>query len=66
MPFDIEKRKNKYLVISEGSGRVLGTHTTKKSALRQLRAIYANYKGDTNATTVRRKKTTRKTSKKNK
>lgn len=43
MPFAIRKRGNKYVVVSKESGRVLGTHKTKKSAVRQLKAIYANY-----------------------
>ena len=45
MPFKVRKKGNKWVVVSKTSGRVLGTHSTKKSAVRQLRAIYANYYG---------------------
>ncbi len=43
MPFAVRKRGNKWVVISKSSGRVLGTHKTKKKAIKQLRAVYANY-----------------------
>lgn len=42
MPYRVEKRKDKYVVISEGSGRVLGTHTSREKAMAQVRALYAN------------------------
>ncbi len=42
MPFKIKRQGDKYLVISQDSGRVLGTHNTKTKAVAQLRALYAN------------------------
>lgn len=45
MPFDVKKRGKKYLLLSQGSGRTLGTHSSKSSARRQQKAVYANYKG---------------------
>ncbi len=35
----IEKRGTKWVLLSQTTGRVLGTHPTKKAALRQERAI---------------------------
>lgn len=44
MPWRIRKKGNKFLVVSEASGRVLGAHKTRAEALAQLRAVYANAK----------------------
>lgn len=41
MPYKIVKQGTYYKVVSI-HGRVLGRHKTKKSAVRQLRALYAN------------------------
>lgn len=50
MPYKIVKQGTYYKVVSI-HGRVLGRHKTKKSAVRQLRALYAN------VPEVRKKKT---------
>ena len=41
MPYRIQKRGRKYLVVND-QGEVKGEHPTKEKALRQLRALYAN------------------------
>lgn len=40
----IRKTKSGYNLISKTTGKVLGRHKTKKAAMRQERAIYANKK----------------------
>ena len=42
MPFDIKKSGNKYIVVKKDDGKVMGTHTSKSEAQRQIAAIYAN------------------------
>lgn len=46
MPWDVRKRGSKYVVVKEGSGKVVGTHDTRSKAERQLSALYANYDKD--------------------
>jgi len=41
MPWDIEKRGSKWAVVSK-SGRVLGTHDSKRKAREQQKALYAS------------------------
>ena len=41
MPWKVQRRKGKYLVIREG-GKVVGTHDTEAQAERQRRALYAS------------------------
>lgn len=41
-PYDIKKTGNKYAVVVKHSGRVLGTHSSKRGAQDQIKAIYAN------------------------
>jgi len=38
----VRKRGKKFIVTSSRSGRVLGTHPTRKAALRQLGAVEAS------------------------
>lgn len=38
----IEKRGNKWVVVAESTGKVLGSHASKDSAVRQLQAIEAS------------------------
>jgi len=45
MPWDIKTRGGKHVVVKRSTGKVVGTHSTYVDALRQLRAIHANYKG---------------------
>lgn len=40
----IKKRGSKYVVLDSTGKKVLGTHSTKASALRQLQAIEINKK----------------------
>jgi len=42
MPYAIRKRGSKYLVVNKETGDVKGTHSTKREAAAQLRALYAN------------------------
>lgn len=43
MPWKIERRKGKYVVIREGgAGKVVGTHDTEAQAEKQRRALYAS------------------------
>jgi hypothetical protein len=41
-PFDIKKAGNKFVVVKKSDGKVLGTHSSKSQAKRQIAAIYAN------------------------
>lgn len=41
MPFNVRKTKGGYVVTSPH--RVLGRHKSKRKAMAQLRAVYANY-----------------------
>lgn len=40
----IKKRGNKWVVTDRTGKKILGTHSTKDSALKQLRAVEANKK----------------------
>ena len=42
MPWEVFRRGNKYVVINDVTKRVVGTHPTRKDALAQMRALYAN------------------------
>lgn len=42
MPYKILKRGEYFVVISKKTGKVKGKHKTRKKALSQLRALYAN------------------------
>jgi hypothetical protein len=42
MPWKAEKRGSKWVVVTEGSGRVVGTHPSREKAMAQVRALYAN------------------------
>lgn len=42
MPWEVEKRDSKFVVISKTSGRVVGTHKSREEAQQQVRALYAN------------------------
>jgi hypothetical protein len=44
MPWHIEKRQSKFVVVKDSDGSVAGTHVTREQAQRQLRALYANTK----------------------
>jgi len=44
MPYEIRKRRSKYLVVNAETGDVKGKHDTKAKALAQLGALYANVK----------------------
>lgn len=47
MPYEIRKNdQGKWEVVSEDSGRVLGTHDTRKEAREQQQAIYASTDGE--------------------
>ena len=41
MPYRIEKRGKKFVVVNRKTGKVKGTHTTKASALKQMRLLYS-------------------------
>jgi len=42
MPFRVDKEGDDFVVKTEGTGKVHGRHKSKKKALAQLRALYAN------------------------
>lgn len=42
MPFKIERRKNKWLVVNASTDDVKGTHDTKEDAAAQLRVLYVH------------------------
>lgn len=42
MPWKVVKKGNKWQVVNEETGDVKGTHSSKKRALAQQRALYAN------------------------
>lgn len=44
MPYAIRKKGKKFLVVKKEGGKILGTHDSRSSAERQIRAIYANEK----------------------
>lgn len=44
MPYQIKKAGNKYVVVKADDGKILGHHTSKSQARRQIAAIYANTK----------------------
>ena len=44
MPWDIKKDGEKYLVVEEDGGKVVGTHDSEEKAKRQLAALNANVK----------------------
>lgn len=52
MPYDIVKNhpecKSGFAVISRDSGRILGCHETRESAIKQQRAVYAQEASDKN------------------
>lgn len=39
MPYAVQRRKGKWVVVNRETGRVLGTHDSKEKAERQIRAI---------------------------
>ena len=41
MPYSIEKRDDKYVVINTDTGKVKGTHDSKIKAQRQMKLLYA-------------------------
>lgn len=45
MPWRIRRSGNKWQVVNQDTGRVMGEHDTKAKAMAQLRALYANYEG---------------------
>lgn len=42
MPWNIQKKNGKYLVVSQTTGRVAGAHPTEEQARQQQKALYAN------------------------
>lgn len=44
MPYSIKKAGNKYVVVKKSDGKILGHHSSKEKAQRQIAAIYANTK----------------------
>jgi len=40
MPYKVRKVKNKWKVVNKKTGRVAGTHDTKKKAESQMRLLY--------------------------
>lgn len=44
MPWKVRRRGSKWVVVKKDGTRVMGTHTDRAAADRQLRALYASYK----------------------
>jgi hypothetical protein len=44
MPYKIEKRDSKYVVVKEDDGKVMGTHESYEKARAQQKALYAGEK----------------------
>lgn len=44
MPWHIEKRQNKYVVVKDSDNSIKGFHATREQAKAQLRALYVNTK----------------------
>ena len=44
MPYKIEVDGSKFKVVSKEGGKVHGTHSSRKDAMKQMRALYANVK----------------------
>lgn len=42
MPWHVQKRGDKYAVVADESGKVMGEHDTEAKAEAQVRALYAN------------------------
>ena len=42
MPYAVRKKDEKYQVVNKDTGRVFGTHTTKKKARAQQSALYVH------------------------
>lgn len=40
MPYDVEKRGNKWVTLNTETGDIKGTHDTREKALRQMRLLY--------------------------
>lgn len=40
MPYQIEKGEDKFVVVNKTTGKVKGTHDSRKKALRQMRLLY--------------------------
>lgn len=40
MPYRIEKRGNKWVVVNEDTGKVKGTHDSEEKARAQMRLLY--------------------------
>jgi hypothetical protein len=60
MPYAIQGSGSKFIVVNKATGHVKGTHPSRRDALKQLRALYANVpeaaKGATVATETIHKK----------
>lgn len=46
MPYEIEKRGDKWVVINADTGKVKGTHDSKVKAQRQMRLLYGIESGE--------------------
>jgi hypothetical protein len=44
MPWRIQKSNNKYQVVKESDGKVVGTHDSYKQAAKQLAALHIHVK----------------------
>lgn len=42
MPWRVQKKDGKYMVVKKDNGKIVGTHDTQKKAEAQVRALYAN------------------------
>ena len=42
MPYSVRKTGRKFQVVKDDDGKVMGTHSSRAGAKRQIRAIHAN------------------------
>ena len=57
MPYKVEHRDDKWLVVSEDSGEIKGEHNTEEQAQEQLKALYANVDDAQKSYKIQRRKT---------
>ena len=46
MPYKIEKRGDKFVVVNKKTGKVKGTHSSRAKALAQMRLLYGIESGE--------------------
>ena len=42
MPYSVKKKGDEFAVVNDETGKVYGTHPTRRKAIQQMKALYAN------------------------